>query len=77
MAVGFKCGASAIPQNATELTVTGLALPFAPQSVLAQVRQPSSDSAAVVTAGLSEQAANESRSAVRTSAAALFFISPL
>ena len=50
MAVGFKCGASAIPQNATELTVTGLALPFAPQSVLAQVRQPSSDSAAVVTA---------------------------
>ncbi len=43
MGARFRCGTYAIPQGATDFTLTGLALPFTPKTVLVSVRMPDAD----------------------------------
>jgi len=52
MAIGFKCGVAAIPENATDMVLTGLALGFTPESVQVSVRQPTDGDADIITAYL-------------------------
>lgn len=46
--ITFRCGSKSIPSGVDELAVTGLLLPFTPDSVIVSVRQPSA-SADIIT----------------------------
>ena len=43
MGARFRCGSYSIPSGVAEVTLTGLALPFTPKTVLVSVRQPATD----------------------------------
>ena len=43
MGARFRCGSYSIPSGVAEVTLTGLALPFTPKTVLVSVRQPATN----------------------------------